>query len=70
MTYVLQHSIAFDGCNRMIREGESLDVRNNIDPAKADNIYIHERLWSYRAPAPPKNNFIPVQSGKNDSLRL
>lgn len=54
----------------MIREGESLDVRNNIDPAKADNIYIHERLWSYRAPAPPKNNFIPVQSGKNDSLRL
>ena len=32
---MLQHSIAFDGCNRMIREGESLDVRNNIDPAKA-----------------------------------
>ncbi len=66
---MLQHSIAFDGCNRMIREGESLDVRNNIDPAKA-TISTFTNDFGATAPAPPKNNFIPVQSGKNDSLRL
>jgi hypothetical protein len=53
----------------MIREGESLDVRNNIDPAKA-TISTFTNDFGATAPAPPKNNFIPVQSGKNDSLRL